>query len=92
MQAILGAIGVAAFFLGLQIVLYRVLGKLAIDASGLSNFDPSMVWGLSDALTAFPGFVVQLLNWLYLDQALMIITTALLFSAAVKFFTGGSNG
>ena len=73
-------------------VLFRVLGKMAIDASGLGNMDASTVWGLSDALSNLPAWMIQLMNWMYLDQCIMIITTALIFAAVIKFLGGAVGG
>lgn len=91
MPAIIGSIAAAAFFLALQIVLFRVLGKLAVDSAS-GDFQNSPVWGLSDAVSALPSYAVQLMNWMYLDQCVMIITTALFFAAALKFLGGIIGG
>lgn len=86
---ILASVAVTALFTGLQIVLFRVLGKLALNTSGAAQDGP--VYGLSDALSALPAWILQLANWMYLDQCLVIITAALLFSATLRLF-GGGNG
>lgn len=88
---IIGAIAATAFFVALQVVLFRVLGKLAVDASG-GDFSSSPIWGLSDAVSALPGWIVQLMNWTYLDQCVMIITAALVFAAVLKFLGGIMGG
>ncbi|MBP5351799.1 MAG: hypothetical protein J6Y56_07550 [Fibrobacterales bacterium] len=88
---ILASLGIAAFFVGLQIVLFRVLGKLALDYSGLGSLDDAPVYALGDALQALPAWTLQLMNWMYLDQSIMIISAALIFAAAVRFFFGGSS-
>ena len=89
--AVLSSLAVSAFFVGLQVVLFRVLGKLAMDTSGLSSVDGSPVYGLGDALQSLPAWIIQLLNFMYLDQCVMIVATALLFSALMRLFLGGSN-
>lgn len=91
MPAIIGAIAATAFFVALQVVLFRVLGKLAVDASGIGEFGDT-IWGLSDALSAFPAWIIQLLNWMHLDQSIMIITSALFFAAVLKFLGGIMGG
>lgn len=88
---IIGAIAVTAFFVALQIVLFRVLGKLAVNGSG-GDFTASPIWGLSDAVSALPGWIIQLMNWTYLDQCVMIITAALVFAAVLKFLGGIMGG
>jgi len=89
--AILGAVAATAFFVGLQIVLFRVLGKLAVDASGLGDISETATWGLSDALSNLPAWIIQLLNWMYLDQCVMIVSAALFFGAVLKFLGGRAS-
>lgn len=89
--AVISSLAVSAFFLGLQIVLFRVIGKLALDTAGLQGFQGADVHSLNEALTALPAWIIQLLNFMYLDQSVMIIATALIFAAAVRFFFGGAS-
>lgn len=89
--AVISSLAVSAFFLGLQIVLFRVLGHLALNTAGLNGFEGSSVYSLSEALSALPAWIVQLLNFMYLDQSVMIISSALIFAAAVRFFFGGAS-
>ena len=85
---ILASVAVTALFTGLQIVLFRVLGKLALNTAGLAQDGP--IYGLSDALSSLPSWILQLANFMYLDQSLVIITSALLFAATLKLFGGGN--
>lgn len=89
--AIIASLAVSAFFVALQLVLFRVLGKLALDYSGMGGLDGTPVYGLGDALSALPAWIIQLLNFMYLDQCVMIISAALIFAAAVRFFFGGNR-
>lgn len=88
---IVASLAISAFFVGLQLVLFRVIGKLALDYSGMGGLDGTPVYALSDALSAIPAWIIQLLNFMYLDQAVMIISAALIFTAAVRFFFGGQQ-
>ena len=49
---ILASLGIAAFFVGLQIVLFRVLGKLALDYSAWVAWTMrrSMPWAMRSRL------------------------------------------
>lgn len=88
---IIASLAISAFFVALQIVLFRVLGKLALDYAGLGGLDGSPVYGLGEALSALPAWIIQLLNFMYLDQCIVIISAALIFAAAVRFFFGGTQ-